>query len=80
MNNIGLNYFKLGEYEKALELDPDERIYINNKDDVLEKINETLGNIGIQVIEDIEEIDDEDLDDIEWEEDIVYDDMDIYGI
>ncbi|MCR8744260.1 DEAD/DEAH box helicase family protein [Romboutsia lituseburensis] len=84
LNNIGLNYFKLGEYEKALEyyekaleLDPDERIYINNKADVLEKLNETLGDIGIQVIEDIEEIDDEDLDDIEWEEDIVYDEMDI---
>lgn len=128
LNNIGLNFFKLGLYEKALEyyekaieLEPDERIYINNKADVLEKLNEnsvdvgespkrvtskqliesgkskgylslseimeafsetvldkeqietlyeTLGNLGIQAIED------EDLDAIDFKEDIVYDEID----
>ncbi len=53
LNNIGLNFFKLGlyekaleYYEKALELDPDYRIYINNKADVLEKLNENSVDVG----------------------------------
>lgn len=45
LNNIGYNLFKLGEYEKAIEyydkaiaLDAEEKIYINNKKNALKEI------------------------------------------
>ncbi|MBP3931905.1 MAG: DEAD/DEAH box helicase family protein [Peptostreptococcaceae bacterium] len=52
LNNIGLNYLKLGDYakaleyyEKALEIHPDEKIYLNNKNYVIEELNKN-GNLG----------------------------------
>ena len=46
LNNIGRNYFKLGDYERALEyyekalaIHPDEEVYINNRNSVLEKLD-----------------------------------------